>query len=140
MIAHPDTINLATLRARADAARKRLDPARPADLDPWGAMLYDEHQSPRLPQRELLAAIGIAADAPLGDLILGLAAWGVYLVNTDHLADSALHERLGPILEEPVPMHGATTCAEFIDLNPFGIAERQADRDRSLPRPEWRTA
>jgi hypothetical protein len=142
MIADPATIRTATitdLRAKADLARTRLDPHRKPDLDWWGSMLHDIAVAPSVPARRLLAEIGIGADANLSDIINGLAAWGTYLLHTDHLDDCALLTALQPILDEPVPMHGAKHCAEFIDLNPLGNPERRADRDRSLPHPSWST-
>lgn len=120
------------------------------NIDPFSAMLkYDMHMAPMTTNREMLSYCGM--DFPAADnaddqwftdtwlpyLINGLASLGVFLVNTNHLTDAQLYERLLIVLDEPVhflpPFAGAN---EYLDLaHDARSTTPVSDRDDTLPRP-----
>jgi hypothetical protein len=127
------------------------------------AMVYDFEHAPSTSNRKQLKAIGVEvppdselADDELGaklqEIFEGLARLHVYLLNTNHLSDRDLYERLDTqILDEGVRDVVATEgVQEWVDLgmmedqevfdayyNDFGPnrAKPPSDRDSRLPRP-----
>lgn len=127
------------------------------------AMIYDFERAPRTTNRAQLAALGVElpASGELADdeiaahlwtVIESLARLGVYLMNTDHLTDRQLYERLeGEVIDEDVPdIVGNDGTQEWVDLSTLeeqeifdelygGSPERRAmapgNRDARLPRP-----
>ncbi len=127
------------------------------------AMIYDFERAPRTTNRAQLAAMGVELPAggeladdevvvQLWTVIEALARLGVYLMNTDHLTDRQLYERLErEVLDEDVPdIVGNDGTQEWVDLSTleeqelfdelYGCSpERRAlapgNRDARLPRP-----
>ncbi len=170
--ARPNTIDRETVFDRKRAERKAgidgLIGAAKAEGMPLerfiAAIEWDSKHAPKSTNLKQLAEIGIhppAADAlgdedlpaALGILIDGLAALGVYLAGTDHLADRKLYGVLTTkvLLDEIRDIPPNDDCSEFIDLFSIPPFERKGrrrqsapyrsvvTRDASLPRPKRMT-
>lgn len=125
---------IASLRGRADAVRRNLDPHRPDAARGIRAIIWDMSRAPRVRQGSLLEGIGIAGDAATDEIVDGLAAFGCFLVGTNHLDDDAFRAVLLRILDDEVAVHDPRFCNEIIDLNPSGDGTVAVDRDSTLPR------
>lgn len=127
------------------------------------AMIYDFECAPRTTNRAQLAAIGVEVPSGreladdevathLWTVIAALSRLGVYLLNTNHLTDRQLYERLeGDIIDEDVAdVVGNDGTQEWIDLctleeqeifdryyggSPELLEKAPSDRDERLPRP-----
>ena len=157
-------------RAARDAAIDKLmvegrERGSTVDRSFW-AMVYDFERAPTTTNRKQLAEIGlhIPVETPSSDtevkavlttVILGLATIRTYLLNTNHLTDRELLDRLNKeILDEEIrDTCFATEIHEWIDLTMLGLPDEAfnalygpdgpkegvtfpSDRDSSLPRPD----
>ena len=160
---------LARKRREREAAIERLasegrDRGSTVDRSFW-AMVYDFEQAPTTTNRKQLAEIGIdvpasealaddEVSAKLGHIIDGLARLHIYLLNTNHLTDRQLYERLEKeVLEEEVrDVAAAEGVQEWVDLalmeetdvyeryyegtsGPREAIAMPSARDARLPRP-----
>ena len=121
-----------------------FDPNRP--LNPLTLQLtieYDLEHAPTKPQWEWLADIGIDADtATDAEIIEGLAAFGCFVMGSNHLDDEAFAARLRKAITDSVPLMTSQAGTEWIDLGAdtkYESAPRVSDRDRTLPRPGARS-
>ena len=134
------------LRASFAATRKEeiarlIKSAAPEDKDEfYWTMIYDLEMAPSTTGRAQILEYGIVPTPPqelatygeihdeLWTVIEALSRCGIYLLNTDHLNDTDLYNRLYyKILDEPCKMMPPEAdCAEYIDcLHPM---------DHSFPR------
>lgn len=152
------------IEGRGEARERRIDEifsamrASDPNAERFGAILaYDFEHAPLTTNAEQLATIGIEVPKPgpiestdsevhgcLWTVIYGLTRFGIYLVNTDHLADRRLLEVLSTrILRDQVRDSGCSTeMSEFIDLHCCPVVDpgceerppsRAADPTPTLP-------
>ncbi len=121
---------LAEREAKIDELCKRAKEQGQLDDRSYWALVYDFEMAPSSNGRTMLLEQGIipvppqdlAQDSQLHEalwtVIEGLAASGVYLLNTDHLADRQLYERLFyKILDEATQfMPPSSGACEYIDV------------------------
>lgn len=141
---------------RAERIRQLMEEAlrsgQTADEAYW-SLVYDLELAPITTNRAQLSELGVEVPDPatlsdaevsqhLSRVIHALADLQTYLLNTDHLSDRELLERLvRTILDEPVrEICQGSGGREFIDLAGGGKgaavgSPRCVDRDRHLPRP-----
>lgn len=127
------------IAGRGEARERRIEEifatmkAKDPKADRLGAILtYDFEHAPYTTNAEQLATIGVEVPQPgaipdtdpevqhrLWTVIYGLARFGIFLVNTDHLADRRLLEVLSTrILRDTVRDSGCSSeMSEFIDLS-----------------------
>jgi hypothetical protein len=108
----------------------------------YWSMVFDFEVAPWTTNRAMLESIGIDTAAhnkspkQLGEIVWGLAEWGVFLRGTDHLSDEALCHRLQQAIGEQVRCVVGPDCHEWLDLS--GGEEGLGtviERDQMLPRP-----
>lgn len=130
------------LRASFAATRKQeiarlIKSAAPEDKDEfYWTMIYDLEMAPSTTGRAQILEYGIVPTPPqelstygeihdeLWTVIEALSRCGIYLLNTDHLNDTDLYNRLYfKILDEPCKMMPPEAdCAEYIDcLHPMDL-------------------
>ena len=122
---------------------KRTRAINALGIDPMlGAIIYDHSMAPETTNIKMLEMIGIDTDlATLDEIIEGLAKWEIYLVNTNHLSDEELHNRLlNRILQDPTRLIPPNKeMFEVLDLNMTNkVGPNKSNRDASLPRPSPR--
>jgi len=123
--------------ARIDELMEHAQRAKQGTADrAYWSLVYDLELAPMTSNRRQLAELGIEVPPPasltdaalsvrLQSVIDGLADLYTYLINSDHLSDRALYERLtGSVLDEPVhEICEGSGGREFIDMAGGGAAE-----------------
>lgn len=102
------------------------------------AIRYDMELAPLGTNEEMLMSIGVDPSTdPLEEIIEGMALWGIYLTETNHLTDDELRDYLvNRVFKDTVRIIPPNRdCSEFIDLAPVPGTPDSADRDAYLPRP-----
>jgi len=143
---------LAKMKVLAAAARERLDPLRSQLLEAWDhkpadvckdwtqthfAIHYDANLAPRVTLAKRLRCLEITPTSPLWLIVLGMAAWNIYIKDTDHLTDKQFAEELIGRLGDATPVLGKR-CDEIMSMKRIGVsipAQRLiSSRDMLLPR------
>lgn len=114
--------------------------------DPFVAgIIYDTELAPLTTNAKMLELVGVNPDTRHADLsdgavatrvseiAEGLAVWAIYLVNTDHLTDRELLDRLDGVLSDRVRLVVPDNLSEFVDLSPKEPTPPVTER--ILPRP-----
>lgn len=147
---HSDETIKAFFKALTDDREAGIDRLMATDPDCphrfMAAFKWDTELAPRSTNWAMLSTIGVYAEMdPLDDIIKGLAKWGIYLTNTNHLTDDELHTRLldSVLLEEVTMIPPNPDMSEFISMigkiDDDHLREEPkpvSDRDATLPRPE----
>jgi len=106
------------------------------------AIKYDTDCAPCTNNRSMLLMVGIDADtADLETIVAGMAKWGIFFVDTDHLTDAEFKRHLKPILADPIPFVPPNSdMSEYISLaSSKGTRSPKApprDLPNSFPKPK----
>lgn len=146
----------AKLRDERDIGISALMHREKVDDRVLASIQYDFTDAPVTTNRAMLKMIGVKIfkkipknklEVPqiILKIVNGLAEWNIYVVDTNHLTDDELHDRLQAILDESTPLlppaldpynNEGKGYAEFISLGGDTKSLPVCDRDSIFPKHE----